>query len=147
MRNLGASLEKRVGVNVDEILQVVDRYDLEPNIRNFDQFGFILTDASKRTVRIAVGKYRDDVIHLPRLNADVGVVFVDQMCLGWVESTTLMDAGDILIAKTKMIQPMPDTFDFNKTCPHLETYGGFLEGDYWECAGCNTLIKAHVDES
>lgn len=147
MQDLKLRLEKRGISNPDTIVQIVDRYNLKPNIRNFDSYGFILRDDERRSVRVLSGKYRDDVIHLPRVNADIAVVFVDEMLLGWVSAEEIIDAEDRVMIKTKMIESMPDSFSFKKTCPHLEEYGGFLEGDYWECAGCGKEIKAFINGS
>lgn len=145
MQDLKSRLAKRGISNPESIWQVVVKYNLEPNIRNFDSHGFILLDRNKRSVRIVNGSYENDVIHTPRINTDIAIIFVEEMLLGWIDSSDLIDADDIMILKTKSLQPMPDEFDFHRTCPHLEEFGGFLEGDYWECGGCGTLIKANVD--
>lgn len=142
MKDLEASLERRIGRSVEEIMDIVERYDLSPTIRNFDSGGLFLKDSRNRTVRILSGSFNDDVVHVPHFVGDIGIVFVDGMCLGWAEKDDFFDADDRLILKTKAIQPMPDNFDFYRTCPHLEEHGGFLEDNYWECAGCGTLIRA-----
>lgn len=146
MKDLRARLEKRIGSGVSDILHVVDRYGLSPNIRNFDNHGFLLHDKVKRTVRIVSGSFENDVIHLqPFPSADIVIVFVDNMCLGWAERHEFIDADNIMMIKTKSLQPMPDDFSFSRSCPHLEEYGGFLQDSYWECIGCGSLIKAGVD--
>lgn len=142
MRDLRDTLTRRIKKNVDETVNVVERYNLEPTVRNFDSFGFYLKDLKNRIIRVTTGSYNDDVVHIAPFTGDIAIIFVDGMCLGWADKDDFMDAEDIYILKTKAIQPMPDQFDFYKTCPHLEEYGGFLQDNYWECAGCGTLIRA-----
>lgn len=146
MKDIESSLRKRLKSNTEETLSIVARYDLKPTIRNFDSRGFFLKDLKDKTVRVVSGGIlHNDVIHIMPTKADIVVMFAEGMCLGWAEQIDFIDADDIMILKTKSIQPMPDIFDFHRTCPHLEEFGGFLEGDYWECGGCGTLIKANVD--
>lgn len=128
---------------VRSIMNIVDKYNIKPTIRNFDQYGFLLRDKRKRTVRISHGKYRYKNIHIQDPKADIVIVFADDMLIGWIESGKLQDIEDRMLVDVKAINPMPPDLDFKKLCPHLEVHGGFLEDGYWTCAGCGLRLVSY----
>lgn len=136
-------LSKRIQAKPDDIkriIAIVNKYDLNLNIRNFDSHGVIFRDEQGKTVRILNGVVRNGFIHTKNPNADVAIIFIEDLVAGWIESSKMEDLDDRMSINVKSLHVMPDSFVFKQQCPHLDVYGGFYEGEYWECIGCGERL-------
>ena len=59
---------------------------------------------------------------------------------GWIEFSKLENLDDRFLAEIKSLSPMPDIFSFDQKCPHLTEYGGYYDGEYWNCFGCGIKL-------
>ena len=149
MIDLKTRLTERLGKTEEEaerILAVVDKYNPNITVRNFDEHGLFFTDNSKRKVRVCDGNYREKMVHIQDPHADIAIIYADGMLVGWMESSKLQDIQDRMLVDTKVLNPMPDDFNFRKQCPHMEVYGGFVEDGYWECIGCGQKMVYNDSE-
>lgn len=133
-------LPKASEAEIDTLAAIVDQYKLQLTLRNLDQEGLILFDAKDRSVRVSFGSYRNGSMHIPPPNADIIVAVIDGVVSGWVGASRIEHLEDMSILDMKMLNPMPEVFDFAEKCPHMMIHGGFLIDDLWECAGCGQRI-------
>lgn len=133
------------GTIVDGVVGLLERYQIQPTINSFDNFGLLLHDSGMRSVRCVEANYRGEDIHVPIYcgNSDVTIVFAGNLCLGWVGIHELDDLADRMSFSVKSLNTMPSTFDFKQTCGHLQVYGGISVDSKWECLGCGKEL-AHV---
>lgn len=137
---LKARLPNATDQEIDNIAELLSRYNIQPSVKNIDQFGFRFEDLKGRSVRLRVGEWRDRTVHIQQPEADVVIVSVSGIISGWIETAKLEDLQDRRIVELKSLNPMPDIFSFDQTCSHLSDWGGFFEGDYWQCANCNRRL-------
>ena len=126
--------------DVERIAQIVERYDLRVTIRNFDDYGLLLKDAKKKTVRILNGDLREYNIHLPDPHADVVIVYTDGLLAGWTDYESLEDLTDRCIINLKSLNPMPQEFVFKQGCEHMSVHGGWTDGEVWHCLECGKQL-------
>jgi hypothetical protein len=125
---------------VEQIIYILDKYNLSFSIRNFDQCGVFLRDEQNRKLRVFNGDKRNDFIHIPVFNGDVAIIFVEGLLCGWTEKEKMDNLEDRMSISVKSLHKMPTTFVFNHQCPHMHVYGGFYEGEFWECVGCGERL-------
>lgn len=123
-----------------QIVNIIQRYDLKLNIKNFDQYGLRLIDTSKRVVRVCNGDLRQGKVHVQNPHADIAIVFADGLLAGWTSEDKLEDIVDRMLIDVKALNPMPDTFNFRQPCAHMSVHGGFYDGEFWQCAGCGQKL-------
>lgn len=133
-------LSKKHQDEIENIISIISKYNLKVTVRNFDQFGCYFRDEQKRKVRIVSGNIRNGFIHTIHPNADIAVIFIDSLLSGWIETVKMEDLQDRMSVNVQSLHQMPEIFSFNQQCPHLDVYGGFYEGEYWECAGCGERL-------
>lgn len=125
---------------IETYYQIVTQYDLKLTLDNLDTRGLILFDRQGRRVRISFGSWRNKSIIIPSPDADVVIGVVDGMIGGWVPVSKIENLEDISILDLKMLNPMPEEFDFSEKCAHMMMHGGFLRDGFWECAGCDQRL-------
>lgn len=140
LERLKERLSNRTETEIQEIINVIERYNLKFTIRNFDKHGVLFTDEQGRTVRISSGVLRNGFIHIPDPQSDIVIVYADGLLSGWIEYEKMDDLRDRMSIDVKTLHRMPERFVFNQQCPHLDVHGGFYEGDFWECAGCGERL-------
>jgi len=136
-------LKRLKGANeelVDWIYQIAQRYRLQINIRNFATGRFLFTDIKGRSVAVSIGVVQNGWVIIDDPRADVAVIAVDGMVVGWIDSGSLLPRGSQVSVKLKALHPMPDKFDFSKRCPHMSVHGGWYTGEDWECLGCGQVL-------
>ena len=141
--NLQEKLKKRLShtdLELEQIVNLLNHYDIKINIKNFDDRGLILWDLRGKSVRISFGNYRNDMVHIADPNSDIAIVFADGLLSGWIESNKLQDATDRMLVDIKSLHKMPTKFLFVQQCSHLEVYGGFYDGEAWTCAECDERL-------
>ena len=123
-----------------QILALLNKYDLNVTVHNFDQHGLILQDALGKSVRVLFGRVSDDVVHVSLPHSDISVVFGDGLLLGWIESSKMSDHTDRMLVNVKSLHKMPNQFLFIQECQHMEVNGGVMYGGGWECLGCGEVL-------
>lgn len=126
--------------DIENALSILDRYSLELSVNNFDRQGLLLRDSQGRTVRILSGENRDGSVHLPHTKSDIVIIFLEGMCLGWVELSRMEDLKDRYILDIKSSSPMPEEFTFKQECSHMSIHGGWTDGVSWYCLGCEQKL-------
>lgn len=119
------------------LASILSTYSISPTIKNLDSTGFLFTDARGRTARVCVGDWRQTEIYIKDPKAEIAIICVDSIILGWIESNKLEDLEDRFVVAKNVLSPMPDTFSFDQKCSHLEDWGGIHNGKNWLCLGCN----------
>ena len=137
---LRARLPDATEDQIDVMDRIIKQYDLQLTINNLDSYGLLLFDELGRTIRVSFGQWRDRSIHIPPPGTDIVIVVTDGIVAGWVKTEKLESLPDRSIVDTKLLAPMPDTFVFIDHCSHLEDYGGFKEGEFWECFNCGRKL-------
>ena len=137
---LKARLPQATDDQIEVMNDIIQRYSIELTINNLDNYGLILFDELGRTVRISFGEWRNRTIHIPPPGTDIVIVVTDGIVAGWVKTDKLESLPDRSIVDTKLLGPMPDTFVFIDHCSHLEDYGGFKDGEFWECFNCGRKL-------
>lgn len=139
-RSMRERLKKRLPEATEEELdgymRIIDQYGLELTVKNLDAQGLVLQDSKDRTVRITFGQWRNKTVHVPSPESDIAIVFTGGILGGWIESSKLEFLEDRYIVNLKMLNPMPEDFCFDQHCSHMVEHGGFYEGEWWVCAGC-----------
>ena len=125
---------------IDAIHNIIQKYNIEPTIRNLDSHGFLFTDLKGRTVRICMAKWRQKEIYISNPFADIVVVNLDGMIVGWIESSKIEDLEDRFVIKLASLSPLPEKFSFDQKCAHLEDHGGYCEDGQWICFNCGIGI-------
>jgi len=133
-------LPEATEVEIDTLALLLERYEIEPTVKNLDEGGFVFFDDRGRTARLRLGTWRRGLIYLSDPAADVVILSIDGMIAGWIESSKLEDLEDRFAVDIKSLSPLPGTFSFVQQCSHLVDHGGFYEGDSWECIGCGTRL-------
>ena len=119
---------------------LLNRYDIQLTVDNFDSQGVILYDKLGKSVRVLFGRVSDDVVHVPLPHSDISVVFGDGLLLGWIESSKMSDHTDRMLVNVKSLHKMPNQFLFIQECEHMEVNGGVMYGGGWECLGCGEVL-------
>jgi len=140
LQRIRERLSNKPEQEVDQVILVVQKYNLKFTVRNFDKFGILFRDEQGKTVRVLNGVMRNGFIHTPRPYADVAIIFADGLLSGWIEQEKMEDLQDRMSISPKSLHKMPDNFAFNQQCPHMDVHGGFYEGDFWECVGCGERL-------
>lgn len=140
LQRIRERLSNKPEQEVEQVIYVVEKYNLKFTVRNFDQFGILFRDEQGKTVRVLNGVMRNNFVHTVHPHAEVAIVFVDGLLSGWVEQEKMEDLQDRMSISPKSLHKMPTSFSFNQQCPHMDVYGGFYEGDFWECAGCGERL-------
>lgn len=142
--DLEEKLKKRLAKSsqdiIDNNINIINKYNLNITIRNFDQDGLIFRDENNSLVRILSGELRDSSIYIANPNADVVIIFCDGLLAGWIDASKLEDLGDRFSINRQSLNQMPDNFRFVQNCGHLSDHGGFYDGEFWECAGCGQRL-------
>ena len=86
------------------------------------------------------GQLRDRSVHIKHPYSDIVIVYSDGLLAGWTTRDKLDDLEDRVSIDIKSLNPMPDSFSFKQTCAHLSEHGGFYDGEFWECAGCQQRL-------
>lgn len=138
-------LQKRIKAKEDDLLKIVslvNKYDLNLNIRNFDSIGLVLFDENNRTVRVCYDGIKDQsLIKIKNPKTDIAIVYCNGLLAGWIESSRLEDAGNTMIVDAESLHTMPEKFRFVRECPHMDVHGGFtVNGDSWYCANCKEKL-------
>lgn len=136
-------LQKRLSNSpseINRIIHVIEKYDLNINIRCFDSHGLILFDQRGKTVRIVFGTKEQVLIRTPLIHAHIAIVFLDDIIAGWIESDRTEQDGSICFIDPNTLHTMPSEFVFIQECPHMDIYGGFTDGEYWTCANCKEKL-------
>ena len=127
----------------DSIVNFADLYNVKPKIEDFVSDGLIFYDVFGRSVCVINGSIREGMVHLfAKPYADITVVCVDSMFIGWVRSDKIRNAGDRFIFNSKSLSSMPKDFNFAQSCAHMSEWGGWFNRDdnNWECFGCGQQI-------
>ncbi len=126
---------------IDVYNNIVERYNLSLTVRNLDAYGLLLFDTNGKTVRITFGEWRNGQAVMVPPNSDIAIVVFGETVSGWVRSEKLDIIQNTAILDLKFLSAMPENdFMFVEDCPHLETYGGFTDGEFWECFGCGRKL-------
>lgn len=119
------------------IKSILDMYSITPTIHNLDGKGFLFQDLKGRTARVVLGSWKKKDVYIQDPCADIMILNLDGLNVGWIESSKLEDLEDRFVVELKSLAPMPDTFSFDQKCAHLIEHGGFYDGGRsWECIGC-----------
>ena len=125
---------------VEQIAHIIEKYDINVTIRNFDDYGIFFRAADKKNVRVVTGNMRDTTIHIPNPHSDIVIIYVDGLLAGWIDYEKLDDLQDRMSVDLKSLNPMPDVFLFRQGCEHMSVHGGIYTGDSWTCLGCNQRL-------
>ena len=140
IEKLRPRLKNATDKQLEQIALVEEKYNITPNVRNFDAHGFRFLDERKRVVRVLDGEWREKTIYVPAPHSDISVIFSNGMLSGWIESKKLREAAGLHMVDTKSLNAMPDHFDFSRVCEHLSVHGGWYAGDKWTCFGCTVEL-------
>lgn len=140
--DLREKLSKRIAdpKTLESTISIIEKYNLEVNIRNFDRSGISFKDLKKRKVRVLSGEWRNRMVHITKPDAEIIILYIDGILSGWISKDKIEDLGDRFTLDVKSLNPMPEIFSFDEQCPHMEIYGGFFLEDTWECAGCEQRL-------
>ena len=138
-QKLAKRLKNATEADIDLIVNIINKYDLDVSVRNFDNHGLFFLDGSS-TVRVMNGQLRDRSVHIKHPYSDIVIVYSDGLLAGWTTRDKLDDLEDRVSIDIKSLNPMPDSFSFKQTCAHLSEHGGFYDGEFWECAGCQQRL-------
>ena len=95
-QKLAKRLKNATEADIDLIVNIINKYDLDVSVRNFDNHGLFFLDGSS-TVRVMNGQLRDRSVHIKHPYSDIVIVY-------------------------------------------LSEHGGFYDGEFWECAGCQQRL-------
>ena len=146
LERLKDRLSNRSEQDVQQIVNIIERYNLKFTVRNFDSSGVLFRDEQGRSVRVSHGPIRNGFIHIEDPKADIVIVFADGLLSGWIEYDKMDDLKDRMSIDVKTLHRMPESFVFNQQCPHLDVHGGFYEGSFWECVGCGERLVFNDNE-
>ena len=103
--------------------------------------GIVLKDQAGRKVAPAHADQRGDMFHTGKPYADIMVIGVGGILVGWCHATSMVDVGDRFLVPVKALYPLPKTFNFVQPCAHLSVHGGVSRTPTtWECLGCSIEI-------
>lgn len=125
---------------IETIVKISETYNLEPTVRNFDGLGFLFRDLRGRTARVCEASYRGSSLHVKQPKTEIAIIALDGIVAGWIETDKLEDLEDRLIVNQSSLNKMPEIFSFDQECAHLTVHGGFYEGKYWTCIGCERQL-------
>lgn len=122
------------------INSILETYNITPTINNLDGKGFLFEDLKGRTARVMVGFWKKKEVYIQDPCADIMILNLDGLNVGWIESSKLEDLEDRFVVKLSTLLPMPDSFSFDQRCAHLAEHGGFFEGKHWTCCNCGVEL-------
>jgi hypothetical protein len=136
-------LQKRLSntpEQIEKIIYILEKYNLRINIRCFDQYGLVLFDERRKTVRIVFGEKGQTLIKIEPFYADIGIIYIGELLAGWIEKSKIEIDGSLWFIDPQTLHKMPKEFLFKQECPHMDIYGGLSDGEYWECLGCGERL-------
>ncbi len=140
-QNLKQRLPDASDAELNALVAIIDLFNLEPTVDNFDSHGFLFRDSKQRSVRVRIGTLRKgSEIWIENPYSDIVIVFVEGMMLGWCNTSRLEDLEDRMSTSSKSLNPMPNDFNFAEPCAHLTVHGGISEGSAWICLGCGRKL-------
>lgn len=126
--------------NIEQLANIIEKYELKITIRNFDDHGLVLKDRKGKTVRILEGQLRETSIHTGYPHTDIAIIYVEGLLAGWIESSKMSDLSDRMSVDLKSLNVMPEEFVFKQGCDHMSVHGGITDGLGWDCLGCNQRL-------
>ena len=143
MQEMIDRLKKRLPSASDEHLNalyfLINKYQIEPKLKNLDSSGFLFIDDLGQTVRCLVADWRGKSLYLKEdPKADIVVIYVQGgLFCGWVETSKLENLDDRFVVSNLSLTPLPDSYAFLPACAHMTQHGGFSEnGGPWVCFNC-----------
>ena len=119
----------------------IDKYKPNLTVDNFHSRGIKFTDDLDQTVVVVPAKSHGGYLLFTKAHADIFVILEEDIMIGWVHVSSLIDAGEEYMVPPSALSRMPRKMKFAQECPHLGFFGGFnFSGKYITCFGCGKEI-------
>ena len=151
--DLKLELKKRTKLSdpaLDALEFILGKYNTEPTVESFKSGNVILTDLADSRMLVAEVAVTASCVEsrLDLLDFD-GAIFIQQhssVILGWAPKEEMNIREGFFVLNKNALNPMPKSWHFARTCPHIEVYGGFFirEANSWECCNCGKYVQTNI---
>lgn len=124
--------------------KLIFKYDVDLTLESFVDGRGVTLECDNRTV----GLY-EVVADNGYLRSNVGcytdILVLEQsgLLLGWTRRGRITEVDDkTFVLRAKALNPMPETWDFAESCPHMSVFGGWWNNEEgaWQCFGCGVSL-------